>query len=176
MNAQCDSYTAPSRIHCFSDIDLLCGQRFVMLRRRHPLGGIVRSDATDDFALVRLAGHDRRDTRIAAFQGTFSQVEPQAPLALGLIHTVTLRAMLRQDRLDITLITDGRSSPRALTTTRMSNNAEEKRVGMRQSRGDDIARGGACSVETAVWAQKSSAIGRPPAATMGVGRPSVPIH
>ena len=96
-------------------IDLLCGQRFVMLRRRHPLGGIVRRDATDDFALVRLAGHDRRDTRIAPFQGAFSLVEPQAPLAVGLIHTVTLRAMLRQDRLDIALITHGGSSPRALT-------------------------------------------------------------
>ena len=61
-----------------------------MLRRRHPLGGIVRRDATDDLALVRLAGHDRRGTRNAAFQGDFSHVEPQAPLALGLIHTVTL--------------------------------------------------------------------------------------
>ena len=44
------------------DVNLFCGQRFVMLRRRHPLGGIVRRHATDDLALVRLAGHDRRGT------------------------------------------------------------------------------------------------------------------
>ena len=61
-------------------------------------------------------------------------------------------------------------------STSMSSNAKEKRVGMRLSREEDIAKGGACTVETAVWAQKSSAIGRPPAATMGVGRPWVPIH
>ena len=57
----------------------------------------------------------------------------------------------------------------------MSSNAKDKRVGMRLSREEDVAKGG-CTVETAGWAQKSSAIGRPPAATMGVGRPSVPNH
>src|SRR5262249_41688897 len=78
---------------------------------RHSLGGIVRRYAMDDFALVWVAGYDRRDTGITPFQSVFSPVEPQARLALCLIHTVTLGAMLRDDRLDVTLIIDGGGCP-----------------------------------------------------------------
>ena len=85
-----------------------------MLRRRHPLGGIVRRDPQDDLALFRLAGHDRRESGIAPFEDALSMIEPQAPLAFGLIHAVALRAMLREDRLDITLITERGSRPHAL--------------------------------------------------------------
>ena len=53
--------------------------------------------------------------RLDNAQRSLSLIEPQAPLAIGLVPAVTQRAMLREDRLDITLITDGGSSPRALT-------------------------------------------------------------
>ena len=63
--------------------------------------GIFRSDARDQFALIRVPCHEGKTTTLEWFQSAILRIEPQLSLAVTGIGTVAMVAIVRKDRLDI---------------------------------------------------------------------------
>ena len=76
---------------------LFITQRFVDLRRRHLVAGIITGDAVPDFTLPGITGNDGRNTGLGP-GGVVEMIETQASLARRRIGAVTGIAMIRQDR------------------------------------------------------------------------------
>jgi hypothetical protein len=82
-------------------------ERLVRLLRRHALISVVGRDATDQFALVRLAWDDGRHAVPIGFR-IFLDVEAQLGLTVLLVRAVTGEALVGQDRADVAIEIDGR--------------------------------------------------------------------
>ena len=101
--AQCPSNSAPSAIQR-RRVSFCSGRQLaVRLRRRHHLVGVGRQDAADEFALVRLGGHDH-----AARPLSLLSVEAEVRLATVRILAVAGEAVLGQDRPHVPAVRDGR--------------------------------------------------------------------
>ena len=83
--------------------DLLRGERFLRVWRRHDDVLVGRSDAPDQFAPPGILGHDRRAPRITAGKCRAPVVEAKATLTRRLIRAVAVAAMLREDRPHVVL-------------------------------------------------------------------------
>src|SRR3954471_17572174 len=81
---------------------LLRRELAVALRRRHHLIRIVAENALDGFAVRAPAGHDG-DGAVVIRLRLLLLIEPQVSLALRLVRTVALEAVLAEDRLDVAI-------------------------------------------------------------------------
>ena len=79
------------------DADLLVRQRWFV--RRHSLPFLVRGDPPDQFAGLRIAGHDRCQPRIGRGEGRFTRRQTQTALCIA--RPVALEAVLGQNRLHL---------------------------------------------------------------------------
>ena len=86
---------------------------FALRRLRHQVVRVFRLDALNQFALLRVAGHDRIWMPRTLFECRFAQVQPQSRLAHLGIGPVTTEAIAGQDRLHVLVKIN---LPRALIT------------------------------------------------------------
>ena len=77
------------------------GERYLRVRRRHHEVGIGAGDPGDEFAVVRVARHDRPGAAVEFPQGLVAEVEPQAGLAVALVGAMALEAAVGEDRTDL---------------------------------------------------------------------------
>src|SRR5207249_11562319 len=73
---------------------------------RHPFRFVLRRDAAEQLALLRLAWHDHRAIFPLGKCSLFS-VEPEVRLSLGLVRPVAIEAVVGEDRPDIAVELDG---------------------------------------------------------------------
>ena len=85
--------------------DLSICQSLAMLRRGHAQIVIGRRHPLDQFTLSRLLGDDRR-VPAQVGDGTIAMVQPQVCFTLVFVRTVTLEAMIRQNRTDVAVEVD----------------------------------------------------------------------
>ena len=69
---------------------------------RHHFRFIVGRDAAPEFALLRMAGNDRRDV-VMFDEGRFGSVEPQFGLPGFFVEAVALEAVFGEDRPDVAI-------------------------------------------------------------------------
>jgi hypothetical protein len=72
-------------------------------RRGHLLARIVRENPAHKFAGHRLAGNQRRFSRVTSLKCRFPFIKSQSPLALLGVDTVALSAVSGENRLDVSL-------------------------------------------------------------------------
>ena len=99
MNDQCFAYGAPCSIQRLSS-SFCSGLSAVRIGRRHHFRFVVGGDAAPEFALLGVAGDDRRDV-VVFDEGGFGSVEPQVGLAGLFVEAVALEAVFGEDRADV---------------------------------------------------------------------------
>ena len=129
-------------------LDLLRRQRLLVIRRRHHARRIGRRDAADQFALVRLAGDDRRESPIRPPSGR-SRADRAAGRSCARPHPRrdTARNARRESAGHRAENRSGKP-PTRLDRQRRKATKRRKNESAWRSRHDVIARGGTCSVVT----------------------------
>jgi hypothetical protein len=74
--------------------------------RWHAVGDVLRGDAQEEFALLRVARDNGRDP-VALEDGVGAVVEAQLGLSRSLIRTMAAKAGLREDGEDVAIEVDG---------------------------------------------------------------------
>jgi hypothetical protein len=82
-------------------------QRLVRFLLRHDVRGIVREDAFDDLALIRLTRDDGDLAALAGLQRFFADVEAESALARLRVEAVAVETGVRHDRTDVPVEADG---------------------------------------------------------------------
>ena len=75
---------------------------------RHTHGVVAFDQPQHQFAVVGVTRHDRGEARFRLRHGELALVEPQSPLALFLIQTMTIETAIRQQRPDVAIEIDRR--------------------------------------------------------------------
>ena len=89
--------------------NLRLGQALARFRRRHPVILILSHDQFEQFAVFGIAPNNRGIAGFEFGQGPFLLIKTQARFAFGFVGSVTGITILREDRADIAIETDGRA-------------------------------------------------------------------
>src|SRR5262249_34843203 len=85
---------------------LFVGKLLLRVRRRHPLALVGGENASDERTSFQIARDDGDGVGFEPLEGFVALVEPQAGLSLLRIRTVAGKALVGQDRTDITAIVE----------------------------------------------------------------------
>ena len=78
-------------------------QSHIRIDRRHQIFFVIRLDPPNDLAILRFP-RNRREVAIAQIcQDAFKNIEPQIRLAIRFVGTVTLKALIRENRPNIAI-------------------------------------------------------------------------
>ena len=87
------------------EFDLRRGDLTVRFGRRHLVVRILRQQPLQHLALLGFAGHDRGDA-VVGLHGLITDIETEVRLTMLRILSVTVEAVLREDRTDVAVETD----------------------------------------------------------------------
>src|ERR1700722_2519461 len=82
-------------------LNLLRNKLLASLDWRHHFLCVARTDARDQLALARIAGHNGKTTVFEGLERLFLAVEAQFGLASAFVRAVTQKTVFRQDGTDI---------------------------------------------------------------------------
>ena len=80
------------------DPPLVLGERHLRVGRRHDEVGVGARDPGDEFAVVRVPGHDRAGAAVEFREGRVADVEPQPGLPVRVVRPMALEAAVGEDR------------------------------------------------------------------------------